>query len=101
MAEEKIALLDVLRKGEEPGGDVLVEGLQDDPANLTRACHAPREPPPHRLSSSASAGQLRLASTRSASTHPESRLSRSVRNYTPLAPALGTSTGADDDYHRQ
>ena len=27
MAEEKMALLDVLRKGEEPGGDVLVEGL--------------------------------------------------------------------------
>src|ERR1051326_3531591 len=28
MAEEKMALLDVLRKGEEPGGDVLVEGLR-------------------------------------------------------------------------
>ena len=28
MAEEKMALVDVLRKGEEPGGDVLVEGLR-------------------------------------------------------------------------
>src|ERR1051326_6175079 len=28
MAEEKMALLDVLRKGEEPDGDVLVEGLR-------------------------------------------------------------------------
>ena len=28
MAEEKMALLDVLRKGEEPGGDVLVDGLR-------------------------------------------------------------------------
>ena len=28
MAEEKMALLEVLRKGEEPGGDVLVEGLR-------------------------------------------------------------------------
>lgn len=28
MAEEKMALLDVLRKGEEPGGDVLIEGLR-------------------------------------------------------------------------
>src|SRR5215831_22941 len=28
MAEEKMALLDVLHKGEEPGGDVLVEGLR-------------------------------------------------------------------------
>jgi transposase-like protein len=28
MAQEKMALLDVLRKGEEPGGDVLVEGLR-------------------------------------------------------------------------
>ena len=28
MAEEKMALLDVLRKGDEPGGDVLVEGLR-------------------------------------------------------------------------
>jgi hypothetical protein len=28
MAEEKMALLDVLRKGEEPRGDVLVEGLR-------------------------------------------------------------------------
>jgi transposase-like protein len=28
MAEEKMALLDVLRKGEKPGGDVLVEGLR-------------------------------------------------------------------------
>src|ERR671935_3101417 len=28
MAEEKMALLDVLRKGEEPGGDVLAEGLR-------------------------------------------------------------------------
>jgi putative transposase len=28
MAEEKMALLDLLRKGEEPGGDVLVEGMR-------------------------------------------------------------------------
>ena len=28
MAEETMALLDVLRKGDEPGGDVLVEGLR-------------------------------------------------------------------------
>src|SRR5918912_1215071 len=28
MAEEKMALLELLRKGEEPGGDVLVEGLR-------------------------------------------------------------------------
>ena len=28
MAEEKMALPDVRRKGEEPGGDVLVEGLR-------------------------------------------------------------------------
>src|SRR4051794_28644951 len=28
MAEEKMALLDVLRKGEGPGGDVLVEGVR-------------------------------------------------------------------------
>jgi hypothetical protein len=28
MAEEKMALLDRLRKGEEPGGDVLVEGVR-------------------------------------------------------------------------
>ena len=28
MAENKMALLEVLRKGEEPGGDVLVEGLR-------------------------------------------------------------------------
>jgi len=28
MAEEKMPLMDVLRKGEEPGGDILVEGLR-------------------------------------------------------------------------
>jgi len=28
MAEEKMALIDVLRKGEEPGGDILVERLR-------------------------------------------------------------------------